>query len=387
MLIPYGRQSISKEDMQAVHDVLCSDYLTQGPVIPEFEKAIAEYVSASYAVAVSSGTAALHIACLALGLTKGDWLWTSPITFVASANCGLYCGAKVDFVDIDPDTFNMSVSALSIKLEQAEKKGTLPKVIIPVHFAGQSCEMQAIALLAKKYGIKLIEDACHALGSEYQNKRIGCCQYSDITVYSFHPVKMITTGEGGMAVTNQKSLAKRMRLLACHGITRDIDEMSNKPDGAWYYQQIELGFNYRMTDIQAALGLSQLSSLPQFIQQRKKIAQDYDKGLKELPLKGQIGLLESNSSRHLYTIRLNIEQLAKTHLQVFNQLREKGIGANLHYIPVHMQPFYQQFGFCQNDFPEAEKYYQEAISLPIFPDLTESQQLYVIEQLKQILRG
>jgi len=257
--------------MQAVHDVLCSDYLTQGPVVPEFEKAIAEYVSASYAVAVSSGTAALHIACLALGLTKGDWLWTSPITFVASANCGLYCGAKVDFVDIDPDTFNMSVSALSIKLEQAEKKGTLPKVIIPVHFAGQSCEMQAIALLAKKYGIKLIEDACHALGSEYQNKRIGCCQYSDITVYSFHPVKMITTGEGGMAVTNQKSLAKRMRLLACHGITRDIDEMSNKPDGAWYYQQIELGFNYRMTDIQAALGLSQLSSLSQFIHQRKKL--------------------------------------------------------------------------------------------------------------------
>ena len=383
-MIPYGKQSISEEDIQAVVDVLRSDFLTQGPTVEQFEQAVCRQVDSNYAVAVNSGTSALHIACKALGLGQGDILWTTPITFVASANCGLYCGAKVDFVDIDPDTFNMSVSALEIKLQQAKKNDCLPKIVIPVHLGGLSCDMESIAQLSKKYGFYVVEDASHAIGGRYKNTEIGSCLYSDVTIFSFHPVKIMTTGEGGLAVTNDKLLAEKMALLRTHGITRDPDLITHVSDGPWYYQQIDLGFNYRMTDIQAALGISQLKRLKQFVKQRHKISAQYDELLADLPVRLQLQG-EDYSGMHLYVIRLITEQIKKTHRQVFEAMREAGIGVNLHYIPVHLQPYYQAMGFKLGDFPEAESYYQEAITLPIFPALTEIEVSQVVMTLREII--
>lgn len=382
--IPYGRQDISEEDIQAVVEVLRSDWLTQGPAIPQFEQVVANYCGAKYAVAVNSATSALHIACLALGLGPNDWLWTSPITFVASANCGLYCGAKVDFVDIDPHTYNMSVLALEEKLIKAEAEGCLPKIVIPVHLAGQSCDMKAIHQLALKYGFKVIEDASHAIGGKYLNRPIGNCQFSDITVFSFHPVKIITTAEGGMALTNQVDLVGKMELFRSHGITRDQAKMSEKKPDAWYYEQIALGYNYRITDIQAALGVSQMKRLGQFIARRHQIADAYDVLLKELPVIIPTQSPDTYSSFHLYPIQLKLEEIEANHESVFAGLRQKGIGVNLHYIPVHLQPWYRSFGFKPGDYPVAEKYYGRAISLPIFSQLKEEQQQYVVKALSEL---
>jgi UDP-4-amino-4,6-dideoxy-N-acetyl-beta-L-altrosamine transaminase len=384
-MIPYGRQDITQADIDAVVEVLQSDYLTQGPVVPLFEQTIANYCGAQHAVAVNSATSALHIACLALGLGPGDWLWTSPITFVASANCGLYCGAQVDFVDIDPHTLNMCVVRLAEKLALARQHGTLPKVVIPVHFGGQSCDMAAIGSLSKQYGFRIIEDASHAIGAKYQKKPVGSCDCSDITIFSFHPVKIITTGEGGMAVTNDEYLASRLKLLRSHGITRDASEMTTEAEGPWYYQQIALGYNYRMTELQAALGLSQASRLDEYVKKRVALAARYDEKLASLPVETQIQRDGNLSASHLYVIRLNLEKINLTKRQVFESLRSNGIGVNVHYIPVYMQPFFRGMGFLENDFPVANDYYERAISLPLFPLLSESQQDLVIETLAKVL--
>ena len=384
-MIPYGRQDINQQDINAVVEVLKSDFLTQGPQVPAFEQAIIDACDAKYAVAVNSATSALHIACLALGLGNDDWLWTTPNTFVASANCALYCGAKVDFVDIDPRTYNLCAKQLEKKLIAAQKVGKLPKIVIPVHFSGQSCDMQAIHELAKKYGFNIIEDASHAIGGKYKGEPIGNSRYSDITVFSFHPVKIVTTAEGGMAVTNNAKLAEQLNLLRSHGITRDEELMTKAADGPWYYQQIELGYNYRMTELQAALGLSQMQRLEEFVIKRHELASRYDNLLHDLPITLPWQHPDSYSARHLYVIRLQLEQINITHLDVFNALRAAGIQANLHYIPVHMQPYYQKMGFASGQFPEAEKYYKEAISIPLFSAMTEGQQDTVCSTLKTIL--
>lgn len=386
-MIPYGRQDISEADINAVVDVLRSDFLTQGPAVPAFEKAVANYCSAQHAVAVNSATSALHIACLALGVGRGDVVWTTPITFVASANCALYCGAQVDFIDIDSRTYNMSVARLAEKLAQAEKSGCLPKVVIPVHLCGQSCDMAGIYALSQRYGFKVIEDASHAIGGRYKGEPVGNCRYSDITVFSFHPVKIITTGEGGMALTNNEQLAKRMQLLRSHGITRDAAEMTHFPDGPWYYQQVDLGFNYRMSDIQAALGLSQMQRLDEFVSRRHAIAQRYDQLLADFPVARPWQSSESYSSFHLYVIRLKIEEIGKKHRQVFEELRAAGIGVNLHYIPVCRQPYYEKLGFRAGCCPEAERYYAEATSLPMYPGLTEVQQDQVVAAFREAISG
>jgi UDP-4-amino-4,6-dideoxy-N-acetyl-beta-L-altrosamine transaminase len=384
--IPYGRQSISQADIDAVVSVLQSDWLTQGPAIERFEKAVADYCGVKYAVAVSSATAALHISCLAAGLGPGDWLWTSPNTFVASANCGLYCGAKVDFVDIDPQTYNLSVEKLEEKLIEAERSGKLPKVVVPVHFAGQSCEMQRIGTLAQKYGFVVLEDASHAIGAQYQGKPVGSCIYSDLAVFSFHPVKIITTGEGGMVVTNREDLYDCLVRLRTHGITRKPELMTEPSHGLWYYQQLELGFNYRMTDIQAVLGVSQIQRLDDFINRRHFLAESYNQMLAGLPMVLPWQHSDTNSSWHLYVIRLQLDKIAKTHCQIFEELRQTGIGVNLHYIPVYTQPYYQKLGFEFDDFPKAEAYYQEAISLPLYYNLTRENQERVVDTMKDILK-
>ena len=383
--IPYGRQDINQADIDAVVDVLKSDFLTQGPKVPAFEQAIKDYCNVNYALAVNSATSALHIACLALGLGKGDWLWTTPITFVASANCGLYCGASVDFVDIDPKTYNISVERLAEKLAIAKQENRLPKVVVPVHLTGQICEMDKIRELSKQYGFYVIEDASHAIGGKYKDKPVGNCEYSDITVFSFHPVKIITTAEGGVCTTNNPQLAEKMELYRSHGITRNSAQMTKEPDGAWYYQQIDLGYNYRMTELQAALGVSQMTRLDEFITARHILAQRYDELLKDIPVTIPWQHPDSYSGLHLYVIRLKLNKINKTHKEVFDELRAKNIGVNLHYIPVYSQPHYQQFGFNAEDFPEAEKYYQEAISLPMYSSLTFEQQDIVIAALKDIL--
>ncbi|WP_334833063.1 UDP-4-amino-4,6-dideoxy-N-acetyl-beta-L-altrosamine transaminase [Nostoc sp.] len=383
--IPYGRQDINQEDIDAVIEVLRSDFITQGPAIERFEEAVAKYCGAKYAVAVSSATAALHIACLATGLGKEDVLWTSPNTFVASANCGLYCGAKVDFVDIDPNTYNLSIEELKLKLARAAKQECLPKVLIPVHFAGQSCEMEEIAALSKQYGFKIIEDASHAIGGRYQGQPIGSCQFSDMAVFSFHAVKIITTGEGGMVLTNQEELYQKLIRLRSHGITRNPDLMQAESHGSWYYQQLELGFNYRMTDIQAALGASQMQRLDKFVEHRHFLANRYNQLLQDLPLMLPCQHLDSESSWHLYVIRLKLDKINKTHRQVFEELRSVGIGINLHYIPVHIQPYYQNTGFKLGDFPQVEKYYQEAISMPLYYGLDEKSQDTVVASLRERL--
>lgn len=381
MNIPYGRQEVTDADIDAVVAVLKSDFLTQGPQVPKFEAAVASHVGVARAVAVNSATSALHIACLALGVGPGDYVWTSPVTFVASANCALYCGAAVDFVDIDPSTFNMCPQALERKLLAAQTLGILPKVVIPVHLCGQACDMAAIHSLSKRFGFQIIEDASHAIGGKYRGDYIGSCRYSDITVFSFHPVKIITTAEGGMAVTNDVSLAARMERLRTHGITRDPDEMTHDPDGPWYYQQIDLGFNYRMTEMQAALGLSQLDRLDKFVTRRHELAKRYDDLLEGLPLARPGQHNDARSAFHLYVVRIREDQRN----EVFDKLRNSGVGVNLHYIPVHLQPWYKNLGFEEGAFPHSESYYREAISLPIFATLTYEQQDFIAGVLTEAI--
>lgn len=381
-MIPYSRQDISQADIDAVVGVLRSDFLTQGPMVPRFETAVAQYCNVKHAVAVNSATSALHIACLALELGPGDWLWTSPNTFVASANCALFCGANVDFVDIDPRTYNMCVEHLRKKLERADKDGLLPKVVIPVHFAGQPCDMPEISALSKQYGFKIIEDASHAIGASYMDVKVGSCSHSHITVFSFHPVKIITAGEGGMAVTNDTALANRMHRLRTHGITNKNEFMHPRPDNEiWNYQQIELGFNYRMTDIQAALALSQIQRLDELVNLRHKIAARYSRELTRMPIIKPYQAPRTYSSFHLYPVRINHAKGKKNQQQIYNALWENGVAANVHYIPVHRQPYYETLGFQAGDFPEAEKFHREVITLPIYPCLKHEQQTDVIRIL------
>lgn len=380
--IPYGRQDIDQADIDAVVAVLRSNFLTQGPTVPAFENAVTAYCGAQYAVATNSATSALHVACLALDVGKGDVVWTTPISFVATANCVLYCGATVDFVDIDLHTYNMSVERLAEKLTVAEKKGTLPKVVVPVHLCGQSCDMYGIHLLSKQYGFKIIEDASHAIGGEYKNKKNGSCRYSDITIFSFHPVKIITTGEGGMATTNEVTLAQKMRALRSHGITMNVADMEPRPvEEIWNYQQVDLGYNYRMTDMQAALGLSQMGRLDKFVAQRHNIAKYYNKLLRNFPVHTPKQTAENYSAFHLYVIRLDLLKINKTHRQVFEALHKKGIAVNLHYIPIYRQPYYEKKGFKANYCPVAEQYFSEAISLPIYSSLSKLQQEMVVDIL------
>jgi UDP-4-amino-4,6-dideoxy-N-acetyl-beta-L-altrosamine transaminase len=383
MYLPYGRQEITQADIDAVVGVLQSDFLTQGPCVPRFEAALAQYCGAQHGVAVNSATSALHVACLALGLAPGDELWTSPITFVASANCALYCGAKVDFVDIDLRTYNLCPEALEKKLIAAKKAGKLPKIVVPVHFSGQPCNMAEIHRLSRQFGFKVIEDASHAIGGKYKGEVIGNCRFSDITIFSFHPVKIITTAEGGMAMTNDAGLADKMSLLRSHGITRELGQMTRASDGPWYYQQIDLGFNYRMTELQAALGLSQLTRLDEYVSKRHALKRRYDFLLEGLPVTTPSQHPDSYSGLHLYVIRLQLSRISHTHRRVFEFLRERGIGVNLHYIPIYHQPYYEQMGFSLGYCPQAEQYYSEAISIPLYPGLTESQQNLVVAAIRE----
>ncbi|APW44184.1 UDP-4-amino-4,6-dideoxy-N-acetyl-beta-L-altrosamine transaminase [Rhodoferax saidenbachensis] len=384
-MIPYGRQDITEADIEAVVQVLRSDFLTQGPVVPAFERAVATYSGATYSVAVNSATSALHIACLALGLGPGDRLWTVPNTFVASANCGLYCGAEVDFVDIDPDSWNLSVTALKARLLQARQDGLLPKVLVPVHFGGQPPDQEAIWELAQEFGFKVIEDASHAIGASRQGERAGNCKWSDITVFSFHPVKIVTTGEGGMALTNDTELAGRMEMLRSHGITRDAEKFTQAAFGPWHYEQQALGFNYRMTDIQAALGVSQLARLDGYVERRNLLARRYDELLRGLPLQLPVVLASNRSAFHLYVVRVKSNPRGRTREQVFSELRQGGIGVNVHYMPVHLQPYYRLLGFADGAFPIAESYASEAITLPLYPQLTEEGQDQVVSALVRAL--
>jgi len=385
-VIPYGKQEINESDIKAVLSVLKSDFLTQGPKVPLFEQSISNYCGSKYAVALNSATSALHASCLALGLKKGDWLWTSPNSFVASANCGLYCGAQVDFVDIDPDTYNISIFELENKLQNAKINGKLPKVLVVVHFAGQPCEMQKIKSLSKEFGFYVIEDASHAVGSRYKDNYIGGCKYSDITVFSFHPVKIITTAEGGVATTNSETIDRKIRLYRSHGITRDISQMSEKNSGSWYYEQIDLGFNYRMTELQAALGIAQLKRLDEFILKRHSLRSRYDKMLSDLPLVKPFQAENCFSSLHLYPIRLKLNFIKdKNRKKIFDELRDYGIGVNVHYIPIHTQPYYKNLGFKVGDYPNSESYYNSAISLPLFSSMTFDQQDEVISILNKVL--
>ena len=385
-MIRYGQQHITQEDIEAVIEVMHSINLTQGPAIPRFENAVKEACGAQYAIAVNSATSALHISCLALGLGPGDYLWTSPNTFVASANCALYCGASVDFVDIDPRTYNLCPQALEAKLAVAEREGKLPKIVVPVHFSGQPCDMRAIHALAQRYGFRIIEDASHAIGGRYLDEPIGNCRYSDITVFSFHPVKIVTTAEGGVAVTNDDVLAERLGLLRSHGITREPHLMTHPMDGPWYYQQVALGFNYRMTDMQAALGASQMTRLHGYVERRHALAARYDRAFQGWPLTIPWQHPDGYSAFHLYVVRLRLDQIRPTHRQVFEALRARDIMVNLHYIPVHTQPYYQAMGFRGGDFPEAEQYYRETISIPLHPVLTESEQDEVIDVLREAMK-
>ncbi len=393
-MIPYGRQEITQADIDAVVEVLRSDFLTQGPTVSRFEQAVAAKVNAKHAVAANSATSALHIACLALGLGKGDWLWTVPITFVASANCGRYCGAQVDFVDIDPVTWNMSVPALREKLAVARRLGRLPKVVVPVHLAGQPTEQEAIWALAQEYGFKVLEDASHAIGASRNDEMVGSCRWSHITIFSFHPVKIITTGEGGMALTNDSELAERMAMHRSHGIVRDRTRMrgyGSDPEGdpasyhykaPWYYEQQFLGYNYRMTDIHAALGLSQFERLDAVVARRNALAARYDEALKDLPIRLPFVQSENRSAFHLYVVRIKGGATAKTHKQAFDELRQRNYGVQLHYVPVHLQPYYRNLGFNPGDYPEAEAYGESAISIPLYPSLTNQEQDRVIEAMK-----
>ena len=382
-MINYGKQNINAEDIEAVINVLKSDFLTQGPIIEQFEHKVAEYCGAKYAVAVSNATAALHIACLSAGLKKNEVVWTSPNTFVASANCALYCGGKVDFVDIDESTYNMDVTMLEEKLKNVEIK---PKIVIPVHFAGQSCEMEKIYELSKKYGFKIIEDASHAIGADYKNSKVGSCKYSDMTVFSFHPVKIITTGEGGMILTNSEKLYEKLKLYRSHGITRNKLLMKNNFDEPWYYEQIDLGFNYRITDMQAALGKSQMDRLDEFVDRRRVLAKQYDELLKDTKVITPYQDANTKSSWHLYVIKIDFQNINISKKELFKLMKEKGIILNLHYIPVHTQPYYKNLGFEKGDFPNSEKYYEDVITIPLFYDLTNQEQIYIVECFKEVLK-
>jgi len=385
-MIPYGKQDISQADIESVINVLQSDFLTQGSQVPLFEKTVSDYCGSEFGVAVNSATSALHIACLALGLGEGDYLWTSPNTFVASANCGLYCGAQVDFVDIDPLTYNLSPEELEKKLIQAKLDNKLPKIVIPVHFAGQSCDMRKIHLLGQKYGFKIIEDASHAIGGKYLDKPIGSCQYSDITVFSFHPVKIITTAEGGLATTNDEALAERMRLYRSHGVTRDPRLITKQVEGLWHYQQVDLGFNYRMTELQAALGVSQIQRLDEFVAKRHTLQKRYDSLLNDdLPIIKPYQDQDSYSSLHLYPIQIDFGNTSKTRQKIYDELWGNDIGVNVHYIPIHTQPYYENMGFEKGDYTNAESYYKGAISIPIFQGLTFEMQDEVVNVLKKVL--
>lgn len=386
-MIRYGQQDITQADIDAVIDVLRSVNLTQGPAITRFEQSVMDATGARHAVAVNSATSALHIACLALDLGPGDWLWTTPNTFVASSNCALYCGAQVDFVDIDPATWNLSPAALEEKLVQAEREGRLPKIVVPVHLTGQPCDMAAIHALGQKYGFRIIEDASHAIGGRYQGEPIGNGRYSDITVFSFHPVKIVTTAEGGMALTNDDDLATRLGLFRSHGITRDPALMTGPMDGPWYYQQVALGYNYRMTDMQATLGVSQMTRLHRYVARRHEIAARYERLLADLPVTLPWQHPDSYSAWHLYVIRLQTDRMRATHRQVFEALRARDIMVNLHYIPVHTQPYYQKMGFRPGDFPQAEQYYREAISMPMHPVLTDAEQDFVVDVLREAIEA
>ena len=385
-MIPYGRQEISEEDVSAVVEALRSDFLTQGPKVPLFEKILADYCGTKYGVAVNSATSALHAACFALELGEGDRLWTSPNSFVASANCGLYCGAMIDFVDIDPQTYNLSAKELEKKLFIAKKENKLPKILVTVHFAGQSCEMDKIYKLSREYGFSIIEDASHCIGGKYLDKSIGSCQYSSITVFSFHPVKIITTAEGGLATTNSKKLAEKMELFRTHGVTRNHSLMTKKSDEPWYYQQINLGFNYRMTELQAALGISQMKRVDEFVSRRHILKEKYELFLAGLPLIKPHQHEDSYSALHLYPVQIELNKVSKTRKQIFNELRENGIGVNVHYIPIHTQPYYEQLGFKEGDFPNSEYYYSRAISLPLFNAMTLDQHEEVCDRLKRVLQ-
>jgi UDP-4-amino-4,6-dideoxy-N-acetyl-beta-L-altrosamine transaminase len=385
-MIPYGHQDLNQADIDSVVAVLKSDFLTQGPQVPLFEKTVAEYCGADFGVAVNSATSALHIACLSLGLGEGDWLWTSPNTFVASANCGLYCGAQIDFVDIDPQTYNLCAKELERKLAIANLENRLPKIVIPVHFAGQSCDMKRIHALSQQYGFKVIEDASHAIGGKYLGQKIGGCQYSEITIFSFHPVKIITTCEGGLALTNNVQLARKMSLFRSHGITSNSTEMKVQPDSEiWNYQQIGLGFNYRMFELQAALGISQMLRLDNFVEKRHELQRRYHELLKDLPIKLPYQSPDSYSALHLYPIQIELDKISKTHSRVFDELGENGIGVNLHYIPVHLQPYYLNMGFKRGDFPNAEFYFGRTISIPLYSGLTIENQNIVIDVLAEVL--
>ncbi|RAZ91734.1 UDP-4-amino-4,6-dideoxy-N-acetyl-beta-L-altrosamine transaminase [Mesorhizobium hawassense] len=384
-MIRYGQQDITQADIDAVVGVLKSVNLTQGANIPKFEWSVMARTGARHAVAVNSATSALHIACLALDLGPGDFLWTTPNTFVATANCALYCGAQVSFVDIDSRTYNLCPRALEEKLIEAERVGRLPKIVAPVHHTGQPCDMEAIHALGEKYGFKILEDASHAIGARYKGEPIGSGRYSDITVFSFHPVKIITTAEGGMALTNNDELATRLGLLRSHGITREPELMTQLMDGPWYYQQVALGYNYRMTDMQAALGVSQVARLAHYVKRRHEIADRYNTLLANLPLTLPWQHPDSYSAYHLYVIRLQLENIGVSHLEIFEALRAKDIMVNLHYIPVHTQPYYQKMGFRDGDYPEAERYYREAISIPMHPALTDADQEFVVEVLREAM--
>lgn len=381
-MIPYGKQDLNQADIDAVVEVLQSDWLTQGPKVPAFEQAVCDYTGAKYAVAVNSATSALHLACLALGVGPGDLVWTSPITFVASANCALYCGADIDFVDVDAATGNMCPKALQQKLIDAYANGKLPKVVIPVHLCGHSCDMEAIAALAKEYGFKLIEDASHAIGGSFHGHKIGSGYYSDITIFSFHPVKIITSAEGGMALTNSEALAQNMAALRSHGVTRDASQLHRPDEGGWYYEQHQLGFNYRMTELQAALGLSQMTRLDEFVSHRNRISEHYDSALAPLPLSIVRPLDNSISGRHLYVIRL---QQPEKRRALFDELRQQGIQVHVHYFPVHLQPFYMGLGFKEGDFPNAEHFYKAILTLPLFPTLSDVERDYICSQIARVI--
>lgn len=386
-MIPYGRQDINQDDIDAVIDVLRSDFLTQGPVVQEFERALSDYCGVSHSLSLNSATSALHVACLALGVGPGDTVWTSPITFVASANCALYCGASVDFVDIDDKTYNISIPKLRNKLESASLDGTLPKVVIPVHMTGQSCDMESIHELSKEFGFRVLEDASHAIGARYKGHPVGSCQYSDICVFSFHPVKIITTGEGGVATTNNDSLAKAIERLRSHGITRDPKQLQSSKGDPWWYEQLDLGYNYRMTDIQAALGRSQMARLDKYVGQRNSLSDRYDELFSDFPLILPHTMPDCVSSKHLYVVRVKREQLTASRDEIFHSLRREGVGVQIHYIPVPMQPYYTSLGFSVEAYPSANEYYQSALSLPLFPTMTHVEQNFVVATMKKLLQA
>tara|TARA_S200000501_G_scaffold378327_1_gene440385 strand:+ start:3422 stop:4582 length:1161 start_codon:yes stop_codon:yes gene_type:complete len=382
-MIPYSKQNISESDIDAVVEVLRSDFLTQGDKVPEFEEKVADYCNSKFAIAANSATSCLHLACMALQLKKGDILWTSPNSFVASANCGLYCGSKVDFVDIDKKTHNMCPIKLEEKLKLAKKRGNLPKIVIPVHFAGQSCDMKAISKLSKKYGFRIIEDASHAIGGEYLNKKIGNCEFSDMAVFSFHPVKILTTGEGGMVTTNNENLYSKLNLLRTHGISKDLQRKGDL--STWLYEQQELGYNYRLSDIHAALGISQLTRIDSSIKRRHDILNFYEKNLDISNITLPFQSIDSYSSLHLYPIELEVEKINRSKEHIFDQLRKKRLGVNVHYIPIHFHPYFKKLGFKEGDFPNAEDYYNRTISIPMFPDLKEKELIAISKIIKEVV--